>query len=200
MPRSPAETALRRDPVMRRVIDAVGPLRDYYRERTDFETVTRIIVGQQLSYTAATTIWRRVRALEPRWRPTAVARLSADDLRARGLSGSKTRFILEAARRVVDGDLDFRRIRRLDDHAAAERLRGITGFGPWSVEMFMIFGLGRDDIFSVGDAGLRRAVCSLYGIPKAAYAARIDSIAVGWRPWRSHACRYLWGWLDVADA
>ncbi|MFZ4731537.1 MAG: DNA-3-methyladenine glycosylase family protein [Pirellulales bacterium] len=198
MPRAPADRALRRDPVMRGVIDAVGTLREYYRERTDFETVTRIIVGQQLSYAAATTIWKHVVALDPGWRPAAVAALDPERLRAQGLSRSKTRFILEAARRVTEGDLDFRRIRRLDDQAATDTLRGITGFGPWSVEMFMIFGLGRDDIFSVGDAGLRRAVCTLYGIPKTRYERRIGAIADRWRPWRSHACRYLWGWLDVS--
>lgn len=197
MPRSPAATALSRDPVMRRVIDSVGTPRTYYRERTDFETATRIIVGQQLSYAAATTIWRRVAALEPGWRPGVVAALDPDALRACGLSRSKTRFILEAARRVVGGDLDFRRIRRLDDAAAADVLRGITGFGPWSVEMFLIFGLGRDDIFSVGDAALRRAVCALYGVPNARYESRIGTISARWRPWRSHACRYLWEWLDV---
>ncbi len=192
-----AVRVLRRDPVMRRVIEAVGPPREYYRERTDFETVSRIIVGQQLSFAAATTIWRRVSLLAPRWVPENVVRLDARDLRSGGLSGSKTRFILEAARRVVDGDLDFRRIRRLDDDAAAAALRDIKGFGPWSVDMFLIFGLGRDDVFSPGDAGLRRAVCTLYGVSRAAYERRVEGIADAWRPWRSHACRYLWGWLDV---
>ena len=139
-----AEKALRRDPVMRRVIDTVGPLPDYYRERTDFETVSRIIVGQQLSFAAANTIWNRVRPLARGWRPAAVAHLAPETLRSRGLSGSKARFILEAARRVTEGDLDFRRIRGLDDAGAAEALSGITGFGPWSVEMFLIFGMDRD--------------------------------------------------------
>lgn len=192
-----AVRALSRDPVMRRVIAAVGALREYYRERTDFETVTRIIVGQQLSYAAATTIWGRVRSLEPRWRAATVAGLAPEALRAAGLSRSKTDFILGAARRVADGDLDFRRVRRLDDAAAAEVLRGIKGFGPWSVEMFMIFALNRPDVFSVGDAGLRRAVCSLYSLRPTDYERRIGPLSDRWRPWRSHACRYLWGWLEV---
>ena len=196
-PATPAAKALARDPVMRKVIAAVGPLREYYRERTDFETVSRIIVGQQLSYAAATTIWKRAEAICPGWRAAEVAALPPDVLRAQGLSGSKTRFILEAARRVADGDLDFRRIRRMDDAKATEALRGIKGFGPWSVEMFLIFGLGRDDVFSVGDAGLRRAVCTLYDVPRERYDARVEAIAERWRPWRSHACRYLWGWLEV---
>lgn len=192
-----AEKALRRDAVMRRVIDAVGPLPEYYRERTDFETVSRIIVGQQLSFAAATTIWNRVRPLARGWRPAAVAAIPPEALRRQGLSGSKARFILEAARRVTEGDLDFRRIRRLDDRAAAETLLDIAGFGPWSVEMFLIFGMDRDDVFSVGDAGLRRAICALYGLEKAAYERRVHAIADRWRPYRSLACRWLWGWLAL---
>ena len=199
MTRSPHDLALRTDPVMRRVIDAVGPQPSYSRERTDFETACRIIVGQQLSYAAATTIWGRVRGVVPRWRPAEVAALSADRLRALGLSRSKATFIQELASRTDSGDLDFRRIRKLDDIAAGEALRGIKGFGPWSVEMFLIFAIGRDDIFSVGDAGLRRAVCDLYGVPPAEYEARIGGIAERWRPYRSHACRYLWGWLEYSS-
>jgi 3-methyladenine DNA glycosylase/8-oxoguanine DNA glycosylase len=175
MTRSPHDLALRKDPVMRRVIDAVGPQPSYYRERTDFETACRIIVGQQLSY-------------------------AADQLRTLGLSRSKATFIQELATRTDSGDLDFRRIRKLDDIAAGEALRGIKGFGPWSVEMFLIFAIGRDDVFSIGDAGLRRAVCDLYGVPPAEYEARIDAIADHWRPYRSHACRYLWGWLEYSSS
>ena len=184
---------------MRRVIDAVGPQPSYYRERTDFETACRIIVGQQLSYAAATTIWGRVRGVVPRWRPAEVAALSNDRLRTLGLSRSKATYIQELATRTDSGDLDFRRIRKLDDIAAGEALRGIKGFGPWSVEMFLIFAIGRDDVFSVGDAGLRRAVCDLYGVLPAEYEARIDGIAERWRPYRSPACRYRWGWLEYSS-
>jgi DNA-3-methyladenine glycosylase II len=200
MTRSPHDLALRKDPVLRRVIDAIGPQPSYYRERTDFETACRIIVGQQLSYAAATTIWGRVRGVVPRWRPPEVAALSADRLRTLGLSRSKATFIQELASRTESGAIDFRRIRKLDDLAAGEALRGIKGFGPWSVEMFLIFALGRDDVFSVGDAGLRRAVCDLYGVSPGEYEARIGGIAERWRPYRSHACRYLWGWLEHAAA
>lgn len=198
MTHSAHDVALRKDPVMRRVIAAVGPQPTYYRERTDFETACRIIVGQQLSYAAATTIWGRVRGVVPRWTAAGVARIPADRLRALGLSRSKATFLLELAHRCDSGDLDFRRIRRGDDAAATEALLGIKGFGPWSVEMFLIFALGRDDIFSVGDAGLRRAICELYAVAPGQYERRVGAISQRWRPYRSHACRYLWGWLDHA--
>lgn len=196
MARPPHERALRKDPVLRGVIDAIGPQPSYYAERTDFETACRIIVGQQLSYAAATTIWRRVRGAVGHWRPAEVEALAPGRLRSLGVSGSKAAFIRELATRNRSGEIDFRRIRRLDDDDAAVALRGIKGFGPWSVEMFLIFALGRDDVFSVGDAGLRRAVCELYDVAPGHYERRIGAICERWRPWRSHACRYLWGWLD----
>jgi DNA-3-methyladenine glycosylase II len=189
-----------RDPVMRRVMAAVGGLRTYYRERTDFETVCRIITGQQLSYAAALSIWKRVRDLEESWQPKHVARLKPAQLLECGLSRSKAVFIQEAAKRAARHDLDFVAIRKMPDERAHEALLSIKGFGPWSVEMFMIFALDRPDVFSVGDAGLRRAVCSLYDIPKGRYEARALKVADNWRPYRSFACRYLWGWLDTDDA
>jgi DNA-3-methyladenine glycosylase II len=200
MPASNHKHVLGRDPVMRRVMAAVGRLPGYYRERTDFETVCRIITGQQLSYAAATSIWSRVRALRKSWQPGNVAGLKSSRLVDCGLSRNKAAFILEAAERVVRRDLDFAAIRSMADDEAHAQLLSIKGFGPWSVEMFMIFALDRRDVFSVGDAGLRRAICSLYGIPKARYESRVLKVAENWRPYRSFACRYLWGWLDTDDA
>jgi DNA-3-methyladenine glycosylase II len=181
---------------MAQVVISVGKLRTYYRERTDLQTVCRIITGQQLSYRAASTIWARLQALCPSWGPKAVAGLSQDRLRGCGLSRGKAAYIHEAAARVVAGTLNFTLIRRMTDEDAAQALRSIKGFGPWSVEMFMIFSLERPDVFSVGDAGLRRAICTLYRVPKASYEHRVEKITDRWRPWRSYACRYLWAWLD----
>lgn len=198
MPVAIHQRVLGQDPVMRRVMAAVGPLPGYYRERTDFETVCRIITGQQLSYAAATSIWRRVRALRVSWQPERVSRLTPAALMGCGLSRNKAAFIREAASRAARKDLDFVGIRKMSDQDAEQQLLSIKGFGPWSVEMFMIFAMDRPDIFSVGDAGLRRAVCSLYEIPKANYESRVVKVAEKWRPYRSFACRYLWGWLDKA--
>lgn len=87
---------------------------------------------------------------------------------------------------------------RSDDDARVELL-GIRGFGDWSVEMFLIFPLNRTDIYAVWDAGLRRAICELYGIPLARHESRVGELSARWRPFRCYACRCLWGWLDVAS-
>ena len=122
--------------------------------------------------------------------------MPTERLRACGLSGAKSAAIRALAARAACGEVDFAAIRGLPDGEAAERLRAIKGFGPWSTEMFLIFALGRDDIYSVGDGGLRRAVCALYRVSERQYERRVSRIAEAWRPWRSLACRYLWAWLD----
>ena len=187
---------LRKDPTMASVIDAVDSLPAYYAERSDFETAGRIIVGQQLSYKAASAIWQRVQMSCGRWTPQNVVRFGAKRLRASGLSGSKACFILDIAEAVATKRLSFSRIRKMPDDAAATALSELRGFGPWSVEMFMIFAMEREDVFSSGDAGLRRAICKLYGIQKHTYDKRVEAVTDKWRPFRSYACRYLWAWLD----
>ena len=189
----------RADPLLARVADAVGPLpvRQAGRPQDDFAVLCRIIAGQQLSTRAASTIWARLEALATPFTPAAVARLPAESLRACGLSGAKTRFIAEAARRIAAGEIDLAALRALEDAAAGERLRALKGFGPWSVEMYLISALGRSDVFSAGDGGLKRAIALLHGPRAAASPRRVADITGRWSPYRSVACRWLWAWLDA---
>ncbi len=199
MPRASQATirrVLMQDPILAEVVSAIGPLRSQARDQSDLEAACRIIAGQQLSAKAASTIWSRVKVLCLTWEPAEVASLADDDLRACGLSRNKAAFIRGAAACVVAGTLDFTAIRSLDDAAAVTALRTIKGFGPWSIEMFLMFSLERPDLFSMGDAGLRRAIMLLYQVPKVDYDRRVAAITDRWRPYRSHACRYLWAWLD----
>ncbi|HYE04249.1 MAG TPA: DNA-3-methyladenine glycosylase 2 family protein [Planctomycetota bacterium] len=183
------------DPRFARLIRAVGPLAPHV-EREDFANICRIIAGQQLSTRAAATIWGRVHALVGEFTPQAVAALPLDALRASGLSGAKARYVAAAAARVASGEIDLEAVRELDDAAATASLRRLAGFGPWSIEMYLIFVLGRPDVFSPGDGGLRRAIGLLYG-ERNATPERSAAIAERWRPYRSVACRYLWAWLDA---
>lgn len=192
-----AQRVLGRDPVLRPVVKTIGPLPlDMYRRRSDFETVCRIITGQQLSTKAAATIWDRAKRQCPRWSAATIMALPESRLTDCGLSGPKASYIQQLAERVEAGDLSFRKIRRMSDEDATEALGSIKGFGPWSVQMFLIFSMGRPDVFSPGDAGIRRAMCELYGLTREQYAERAERIAEPWQPYRSYACRYLWRWLD----
>ncbi len=186
------------DPTLSLVIKKAGKLPEYYRQRTHFETISRIIVGQQLSYRAAEAIWGRLRARFQRWTPDVLSKISEMDLRSAGISTSKATFICELSRRIVAGDLSLRALGRLQETEALDRLGTIKGFGSWSTEMFLIFALGYPDVFSSGDAGLRRAITSLYSVPDKEYEVRAEQISERWKPFRSYACRYLWLWLDTS--
>ncbi|MFA7322125.1 MAG: hypothetical protein WC000_11730 [Dokdonella sp.] len=154
--------------------------------------MTSAIISQQLSAKAAATIAARVAQLAPRpFTAEAMLSVAAENLRAAGLSSAKTRYIHELARRVVDDDLDFGRIRKLGDEAAIAALTEVPGIGRWTAEMFLIFTLRRPDILSLGDAGLARSVRLLYG-----EMAEMQRVAERWRPYRSVACWYLWRHLD----
>ena len=184
------------DPVLRRAIDAVGPIPVRQRRRDHFAALCRIIAGQQLSVAAARTIWARVEAVVGgEVTPVAVAAISVERLRACGLSMRKAEHLGDAARRCLAGELDLAAIAAADAGAEA-RLLAIRGFGPWSVEMFRIFQLGHADVFSPGDAGLLRAMRRLYGW-EGEVRERAIVQATTWAPQRSLACRYLWRWIDA---
>lgn len=186
------------DPTLSSVIKKAGKLPEYYRQRTHFETISRIIVGQQLSYRAAEVIWGRLKDRFHRWTPDILSRASEMELRSAGISTSKAAFICELSQHIVAGELSLRALGRLQEVEVMDRLGTIKGFGPWSTDMFLIFALGCPDIFSSGDAGLRRAITSLYSVHDTDYEMRAAQISERWKPFRSYACRYLWLWLDTS--
>ena len=192
------------DPVLARVIDAVGPdgLGD---ERAGLPTdhygaLVRSIVGQQLSTTAARAIYAR---LIDRFggRPPTPEEVLADDpdaLRvAAGLSRAKTRYLRSLAEHVRDGSLDLERLDELSDEQVIAELTTVKGIGMWSAQVFLMFHLQRPDVVAVGDLGIRRAVMILYGLDALPDAATVERIAEPWRPHRTLACRYLWRSLEA---
>lgn len=184
------------DPILGSLIYKMRFPKPLDNERTHFETMSRIIVGQQLSASAASVIWRRVRRLATTWKPRSVLFIPAEELRRAGLSTSKAKYVKSLCDFMVSGQMNFDKLKGVDDSQIAELLTSIKGIGPWSVEMFLIFGLRRPDVFSMSDAGLRRAIIGLYGISSADFVGQVGRITEPWRPYRSYACRYLWSSLD----
>ncbi len=194
------------DHVLRRLIDERGPIdpaADRRGSRPDaYQALARAIVGQQLSTKAAASIWRRVTELfggeTPS--PSQLVELGAEDLRAAGLSRSKAGFLKDLAERVEDGRLDLGRLGELPDEDVIAVLTEIKGVGRWTAEMFLIFHLGRPDVVSTGDLGIRRAAQIAYGLDDLPGPTDLERIAEPWRPHRTLGCLYLWRSLDNAPA
>ena len=190
----------RQCPVMRRLIRTHGPCTLGARRRDPFHVLASSIIGQQLSAKAADTIQARVHALvgaKKRLLPAQLLAARPEDLRACGLSNAKVKWLVELARRVDAGELNFRRLARMDDATAVVELDALPGVGLWTAEMFLIFALDRLDVFSLGDVGLRNGVNRLYN-----NGAKLDEratveIVERWMPYRSVASWYLWRVTDA---
>jgi DNA-3-methyladenine glycosylase II len=185
------ETLSSSDSKMARLINTVG---DYELElRTDyFPALVRSIIGQQLSVVVAQTIWERIKNLCNDVNPEVLAGISAAELKAAGLSGTKTGYIKDLSQRVLSEELDLTRLDSLPNDEVIRRLVQIKGIGVWTAEMFLIFSLGRPDVFSLGDLGLRRSIQWLYGYKKNPADRTLNLHSRKWAPYRSIASLYLW--------
>jgi len=193
------------DPVLGRVVARVGPFPLEPPALSPFAYLLAAITRQQLSGKAAATIHGRVLALYPRDRvtPERLADTPVETLRAAGLSGAKTRAVHDLAARALDGTVPTRaRLHQLPDEEVIERLTAVRGVGRWTVEMLLMFYLGRPDVLPVDDLGIRKGFGVAFGMPHKRDAFGLphpDAIrkrAERWRPWRSVACWYLWRALE----
>lgn len=185
------------DPLLHRAslehhIDDVAPSQDLFRD------IVWTIIGQQLSSLAANAIFARFQKLFARGRitPQTVLKLSDDTMRTCGLSGAKVRAIKNFAGIVRSGQLDMKTLHLSEDALVIYELTKVKGIGPWTAEMVLMFSLGRTDIFSAGDLGLRKGIVQLYGLKKFPSDKKLASITKKWSPYRTYAAKVLW---KVAD-
>jgi DNA-3-methyladenine glycosylase II len=184
----------RRDPHLKQLMSTVGPCRLRPDAGDPFALLVRSIISQMISTKAAAAVFARVQAAlgEAGLTPAGVRALSEVDLRAAGLSGAKVRSLRSLADRAVSGELPLDRLEELADEEIAAHLLPVPGIGTWTVEMFLIFGLGRLDVLPVGDLGVRAGVRDLYGLAELPTAAELFARAEPWRPYRTVATWYLW--------
>ena len=193
-----AVEALRQaDPVLRNVIDEVGPLGDFFAGRpTDhYGVLVRSIVGQQLSTRSAGAIYARLLDRFEGHPPTPEEVLAddPDELRtAVGLSHAKIRYLRSLADHILDGSLALDRLADLPDEEVVDALTAVSGIGPWSAQLFLMLHLRRPDVLASGDLGIRRAVMIRYRLPSMPKPAEVEAIGERWRPYRTLACMYLW--------
>ncbi|HEW78413.1 MAG TPA: DNA-3-methyladenine glycosylase 2 family protein [Phycisphaerales bacterium] len=157
-----------------------------------FESLIRIIVGQQLSIHAARKIWENLKITCGEYTPKKILQRNVGDLKAAGLSTAKASYIHGLARQIVNHDLDLDELTLLEDEEVIRKLVEIKGIGKWSAEMYLIFSLGRLDVFSHDDVGLQRGIKWLYRLPAEPLQKTYIQIAEKWRPYRTIASLYIW--------
>jgi DNA-3-methyladenine glycosylase II len=184
------------DPKLSLIIKRIGPCELHaVAPRDPFEALCMSIASQQLSVKAADTIFKRFCDLFPpnrRPSPDRVMTLSDDEIRAVGFSRPKVSFIKDLASHVLDGRLDLKGLKKHPDEEVMRQLVAVKGIGVWTAEIFLMFRLGRPDIFPADDLGLMNAVQRAYGLRQRPDAKRLRKLGEAWRPHRSVAAWYLW--------
>lgn len=205
------------DPVIRTIIERIGPFRMQFNP-PEFHTLAEAIIYQQLNGKAAETIFKRFAALagDP-VTPEGILKLSDEQMRTAGLSKQKSGYLKDLAAKTASGTLDFERLPKLPDEEVVAHLTQVKGIGVWTAQMFLMFALKRENILPTGDFGVRMAMYRHYLEVQRAKAAKasattrksrkkkvklptpaqMEKIAKCWEPYRSVACWYLWKSLDT---
>jgi DNA-3-methyladenine glycosylase II len=197
-----AERALKRHPVLKRIIKAIGPCTLEPVQREPYEALVRAIAHQQVHGRAAEAILGRFLARHPAHAfppPEAVLAMEVDAMRGCGFSQSKVAAIRDIAEKAAGGLVPTREgCTRLSDTELIERLVAIRGVGRWTVEMLLIFTLGRPDVLPVDDFGVREGWKVAAGLETQPKPKELALIGEAWAPWRSIAAWYLWRAADAA--
>ena len=203
-PASPHRKALAHlrsvDPVMAKVIDAVGRCTLAPRtEWTHFDSILRSIVYQQLSGKAAATIHGRVLALigDGAEAPNRIVATSHEDFRAAGLSNAKAKYVRNLAEHVLDGSLPVESLHELSDEEIIAALTQVKGIGKWSAQMFLMFRLGRPDVLPELDLGVQKGIQRAYRLRKLPTPAQVLRRGAKWAPYRTVAAWYMWRVLEL---
>ncbi|MEZ5857150.1 MAG: DNA-3-methyladenine glycosylase 2 family protein [Hyphomicrobiaceae bacterium] len=189
--------ALRRKcAVVRRMHERVGlpPLR---RRPGGLAGLARIVIGQQVSVASAAAIWGRTEQVVGTFEADRLLALTDDDWRAAGLSTGKIRTLRAIGAAVAEGRLDLDQLAALDDEDIAARLTAISGIGPWTSDVYIMFCIGRADGFAAGDLALQVALQMASGMATRPRAQELADFAERWRPWRGVAARLLWDYYRI---
>lgn len=183
----------RRDPVLRRLIRAVGPC-TLARQSDHFGLLVRSIISQQISTKAAASIRARLEeTLKPEaLQPKSILGATDEALRSAGLSANKVRCLRDLAEKVHQGAVPLHDLHEKPDEEVIERLLPVRGIGRWTAEMFLIFSLGRLDVLPVADLGLRAGVRREYALADLPDSSALEELTESWRPYRSIGTWYIW--------
>jgi DNA-3-methyladenine glycosylase II len=163
------------------------------------------IMSQQLSTKVAEVFQQRFLQLFNNKIPTAlqIAKTPIDTLRSIGLSNAKANYILNVCNFFIAQKITDSKINKMNDEELIKYLTQIKGIGQWTVEMILMFTLGRENVFALDDLAIQQSMCKLYGINatnKKEMKQKMIQISNKWAPYRTYACKYLWGWKDKTPA
>jgi DNA-3-methyladenine glycosylase II len=182
------------DPIMADLINAHSPFNHVRKKTNPFHGLVQTIVNQQLSIKAGQTIFSRLLLLQGGrvLKADKIAELTQSQIRNCGISKNKTRSIQTISQAVVNKELNFKKLEKLDDEVVMSELIEYPGIGQWSAEIFLMTSFHRPDILPVGDLVLRKSMQKYYSIASDAHLDDYLNIANAWRPFRTIASRYLW--------
>jgi DNA-3-methyladenine glycosylase II len=183
--------ALAAEPVFAAILESAGLAR-FRRRRNGFATLLHIILEQQVSIDAAAAMHRRLSELCRPLRPSAFLSLDDATLRSCGFSRQKISYARDLAAKTADGRFDFSALAAASDEIAQAALLSLRGIGRWSAEIYLIFALGRPDIWPAGDLGLQIAASECLGLAARPTEAELRRLGEQWRPWRSVAACLFW--------
>ena len=189
--RAALDRLIARDPDLATIEPRAGAL-PWRARPAGFPGLLQAIVGQQISNQAAAAIWGRVRALPGALAPDGLAALSDEALRGAGLSRPKVAHARSLAAAFLDGTLEQAQLAGLDDEAAIAAIAAVRGMGRWTAEVYLLFALGRHDVFPAADLALAAAAADLKRLAARPTPAELRALAEPWRPARALAARLLW--------
>ncbi|GAA4738799.1 DNA-3-methyladenine glycosylase family protein [Flavisolibacter ginsenosidimutans] len=191
---------LSKDTKLRKVLSEQDPVELTPRKNIPLRLCASIM-SQQLSTKVAKVIFHRFLDLYGGKEPTPrqIAETPFETLRGIGLSNAKTQYVLNVAQFAIEHKLDDKKLKKMSDEEIVALLTQIKGVGRWTVEMLLMFTLGREDVFAVDDYGIQSAMKKLYKLDdsnKKEFKQKMQAIAAKWSPYRTYACRHLWQWKD----
>lgn len=183
----------RLDPAWERIIARTGipPLR---RREGGFPSLASIIVSQQLSVASARAVWAKVESVLAPLTPERILTASDEEMRLSGLSRPKQKTLRAVAAAIVEDRLDLRALETATPEFVHEQMTAVSGIGPWTADVYLLFCLGHRDGFAAGDLAVQEAARVAFGLPMRPKPAELSALAEAWRPWRGVAARLLWAY------
>ena len=175
----------------------IPPLR---RREGGFAGIAAIIVSQQLSVASARAVWARVESVFGTLTPERILAATDEEMRLSGLSRPKQRTMRAVAEAIVSRELDLEALETATPEQVHALMTAVSGIGPWTADIYLLFCLGHRDGFAPGDLAIQEAARVAFGLPARPKAAELEALAESWRPWRGVAARLLWAYYAVLKA